>query len=182
MALSFAEKAAFQRFAEHIVVSLKDAILNKKISNFNQSAVDASGKLHDSIEWDFTDDGVQILANDYIYYLEYGRKPSQKKSSISSGNGQSLYDQILQWMKVKGIFNLNMTNESLAFLITRKIHKEGTTIWRQNKGKPSGLLASAINDDAILDLSDELGNSMIELITSEIIKDIDLQTLNVLVT
>lgn len=182
MALSFAEQAAFQRFAENIIRLLKDAILHKPISNFGQSSVDASGKLHDSLEWDFTDDGVQILANDYIFYLEYGRKPTGSGSSGGGGNGESLYDQILQWMNAKGIFNLNMTQESLAFLITRKIHKEGTTIWRQNKGKPSGLIESAINDDAILDLSDELGTSMIELITSEILKDIELNSLNVVVS
>lgn len=179
--LTFVEQAAFQRFAENIIRQLQDAIRNKPISNFGTSPVDASGRLHDSLEWDFTDDGVQILANDYIYYLEYGRKPTESGSS-SSGSGESLYDQILKWMNAKGIFNLNMTQESLAFLITRKIHREGTTIWRQHKGEPSGLLESAINDNAIADLSDELGNSLISLVTSEILKDIELQYLNVVIS
>lgn len=180
MGLSFAEMAAFQRFAEQIIIDLKDAIMNKPISNFGTSPVDASGRLHDSLEWDFTETGVQVIANDYIYYLEYGRKPTVGGGS-SSGSGESLYDQIRQWIKDKGIYNPNYTNETLAFLITRKIHREGTTIWRQNKGKPSGLIESAIHDQAILDLSDELGNTLISLVTSEILQDINIEPLNIIV-
>lgn len=181
MSLNFAQMAALQRFAENVIRELQDAIRNKPISNFKTSPVDASGKLHDSLEWDFTEDGLVILANDYIYHLEYGRKPTAE-GAAAGGMGESLYDQILKWMNVKGIFNLNMTQESLAFLITRKIHKEGTTIWRENKGEPSGLLESAINDDAILDLSDELAISMVSLVTSEILKDIELKNLNAVIS
>jgi len=175
MKLTFAQNAAFERFGTRITDQLRDAIKTKPISNFGKSPVDASGRLHDSVEFKVTDTGIQILANDYIYYLEYGRKPSENDNA----GGPKLYDVILDWIDDKGIVPTDITKESLAFLITRKIHREGTTIYRQHKGQSSGLIETAITNDDILDLSDELSDAMITMMTSEILKDLELSELKI---
>lgn len=53
-----------------------------------------------------------------------GRKPTEK-----SGDG-ALYRSILQWIQDKGIAPETGTIEGLAHAITKKIHKEGTQIYR----------------------------------------------------
>src|SRR5690348_12229529 len=111
----------------------------------------ASVKTSESINFEIFEDGssttFQIVANKIIMAVEFGRGPTKK-----SGTGV-VKDSIRQWIKDKGIKGRDGINEdSLVFLITRKIHREGY------EGTP-GLISDVINED--LRESIELGISEI---------------------
>lgn len=92
--------------------------------------VNASGKLNDSLEDIIVDsDGFvsgSVEALSYWYYQNYGRGPTK----ASSGSGQ-VRKSIRQWIDDKGISpkkaanGREVTKDELAFLIARKIHREG---------------------------------------------------------
>ena len=71
---------------------------------------------------------LSILMNDYWLYVENGRKPTAK-----GGDGQ-LYKNIYEWIQNKQPMQRIVAQstdkikatKSLAYVITRKIHREGT--------------------------------------------------------
>lgn len=90
--------------------------------------INASGSLSNSVTANVEMDGtvfeVSLTLNEYWKYIEGGRPPTQ-----NNGNGE-LRRNILQWIKVKPVlpkpFNGKLpTEEQLAYLISRKIHREG---------------------------------------------------------
>lgn len=92
-------------------------------NDLRKSLPKASGETINSLEVRMNDSGGSLLANSYIGALEYGRKPTKSK-----GSGQpSLKDKIREWVKIKGI------DEGLVYAITKKIHKEGTLMYRTGK-------------------------------------------------
>jgi hypothetical protein len=93
--------------------------------------INASGKLDDSIEDVMvTSDGFvsgSVRALSYWYYTNYGRGPTVRGSS---GKGV-VREKVRQWIDDKGIVprdaanGRKVTKDELAFLIARKIHREG---------------------------------------------------------
>ena len=93
--------------------------------------INASGKLDDSIEDVMvTSDGFvsgSVRALSYWYYTNYGRGPTVNGSS---GKGV-VKAAIRQWIDDKGIVprdaanGRKVTKDELAFLIARKIHRQG---------------------------------------------------------
>lgn len=90
--------------------------------------INASGSLSNSVTANVELNGtvfeVSLTLNEYWKYIEGGRPPTQ-----NNGNGE-LRRNILQWIKVKPVlpkpFNGKLpTEEQLAYLISRKIHREG---------------------------------------------------------
>lgn len=87
--------------------------------------INASGKLSASAEDIVLDSqgfvSGSVRANSYWFYRNFGRGPTQN----TSGKGE-LKKKIRQWIDDKGIVpNGKITKDELAFLVTRKIHKEG---------------------------------------------------------
>jgi hypothetical protein len=90
--------------------------------------INASGKLSASAEDVIIDSegfvSGTVRANSYWFYRNFGRGPTQ-----NTGSGQ-LRPKIEQWIKDKGIVakernGKTPTDSELAFLITRKIHRDG---------------------------------------------------------
>lgn len=103
--------------------SMKDQLSSKNIN--------ASGKLDDSVtDVIITSDGFvsgSVRALSYWYYTNYGRGPTVRGSS---GKGV-VREKVRQWIDDKGIVprdaanGRKVTKDELAFLIARKIHREG---------------------------------------------------------
>lgn len=166
-------KILLEKRLKQTILEIKLAIRSKKISNFLQSSVYASGDLEQSVDGYIYESGFVIKANDYVYYLEFGRRPTRGGASGGIG-GMTLQKRIRKWIDDKNITprEKNMTKDSLAFLITRKIHKEGTTIWRHFKGKPSGLISDVFNTEWVDSLLGEVGDQTILNISTDILKDL----------
>lgn len=87
--------------------------------------INASGKLSASAEDVIVDSegfvSGSVRANSYWFYRNFGRGPTQN----TSGKGE-LKKKIRQWIDDKGIVpDGKITKDELAFLVTRKIHREG---------------------------------------------------------
>lgn len=136
-------------------------VQNYKYNLTEENAV-ASGKLRDSVTYTMRidDNFIEIGLNlqDYWKWIESGRPPTSQ-----SGNGE-LRRAILNWIKVKPIvprpYNGKLpTEEQLAYLISRKIHREGY------KGR--GILKRSVDEINVM-MMDDIKNAIIEDIKADI--------------
>jgi hypothetical protein len=161
--LSPTEKIIIVNFAEQLKAEIQKAIRTKKITKFG--AVNSSGRLAESIEIVYTDNGFKILANDYILGLIHGVKPGESKATVSN---------IASWIKEKPVSSSLPTN-TLAALIVRKQQKEGNMVWRTHKGVNSGLLTDALSDDKFDRFIDLLSSQAVTDLTERIVQSFDLK-------
>jgi|694.fasta_scaffold02665_9 hypothetical protein len=153
----------FNEYLNKLGLELTDRLVKdiqtKRVTKYG--AVNASGRLAKSVRYDVKNSTLTVYAEQYIGALEFGRKPT------TNGNKPGkLKDVIRQWIDEKGITPKDgISKDSLAFLITRKIHREGTTIWQQGGSD----LVSGIFNDA---LTKEIENDFYNLIASEVSSDV----------
>ena len=108
-------------------------------ASLDANKVNASGRLRKSIRAEVTDDRLLITAAGYALTAEDGRGPTKK-----SGDGE-LEKKILKWLDQKGVPIWDgYTRKGQAYVIARKIHKEGTKLFR--KGGNSGVLSNVLNE------------------------------------
>lgn len=101
----------------------------------------ASGKTAQSLEPEATDRTGILYGAISVNVLETGRK---------GGKVPGTFQQIIkQWMQDKGLFQAESESRqnSIAFLIARKIKEQGTLLYRE--GGKSGILSNVITDDRI---------------------------------
>ena len=86
----------------------------KKVVEYNKLG---DSSLNDSIEWIFKDDVFFLVANDYMKYVERGKKPRARKVPI---------EPLIKWIKKKQIKPRDgQTINSLAYAIQNGIYKSG---------------------------------------------------------
>lgn len=120
--------------------------------------IEASGKLSNSVKSLFSINGntyeVSLSLESYWKQVEEGRGPTK-----GSGNGE-LRRNILEWIRVKPVlptpYNGKLpTEEQLAYLISRKIHKVGY------EGKqPLKKTIDKLRDDIYKDIEDALSKDL----------------------
>ena len=112
----------------------------------------ASGYFGEHIDVEMYDEGGRIKTPLYVGALVFGRKPTSGR-----GDGEkSLYSMIFDWIKVKGITpdDPKMSDNTLAYLISRKIHKQGIKVPNAyNDGK---LIDNTFTVESVQDLKSEL--------------------------
>jgi hypothetical protein len=106
---------------DEIIKEEIDAILSDILDVYEKSGRKASGQFAEGLEAVYEPNKGTIKG--YVYLA--GRGKTKKKGKPGEPTVQQ---QILKWLKVKGITAIekNITQKSLAFLIARKIHEEGT--------------------------------------------------------
>jgi len=119
----------------------------------------ATGETSRSIEYIVKEDEdnttLTILGNSNLFELEDGRGPTRQ------GGSGVVKEKIREWIKAKGITS-DLSEDSLVFLISRKIHREGYA-------GTKGLLTDVFNEQRI----DALGNAIAEAQNSRIALFID---------
>lgn len=143
------DQQILQSFADKMVAQLKAATPR------------VTGKTADVIHATVTESGIQLIGPAHLRALVDGRGPSKSQ-------GGSLYSGILEWVKAKGIVpkEPKMTQESLAYVISRKIHQEGSLLYRKG-GDSNSLLAKALNNRNYTPLLIELAESHAEMIYTQ---------------
>ena len=126
------------------------------IKNYDADGMRASGLFAKSLRVEVLEQAGLIKGSIYgaghSIFVDKGRG-----ATTGGGNGQ-LKMQIRKWIDDKGITPKdNISKDSLAYLITRKIHREG---WKPKNKYPNGVISSVINDKAIKDLIQSLGSSV----------------------
>jgi hypothetical protein len=146
------------RYGEVIKKQLQSDIKTKPASKYG--AANASGKLANSIRFEVDETGLKVYALDYFYYVEKGRKSGKAPPRAV----------IEQWITDKGIVS-DISTKSLAFLIQRKIAREGTEIYKQGGSK---LLEDIITPNLLTQIRSDVillfGAVAIEQMKSTVIK------------
>lgn len=159
--LTLAERVIISNWLDQKVAALKENV-NKHFK--------ATGGTRDSIHSTFEGEVATIQGSSILHFGEDGRGVT--KVSGPKGTG-ILRDIIREWIDVKGIVPKdNISKDSLAFLIARKIHAEGIKV--PNKYNPGKILSSVINDKSVRELMNQLGASIIAEFESDILKLINL--------
>lgn len=140
------------KWGQQITEQLKNDIRSKPLTKYG--VVNSSGKLADSIRYEVDERGLRIYAAHYVYQIVYGRQ-SGKFPPISA---------IEKWIDEKPI-QADIPKKSLAFLIARKISREGTEIFKQGG---TTLLSDIINAQAISSIKNDLANGFQSMIVSNI--------------
>jgi hypothetical protein len=157
-----------------IVQDFAAKLQNDLSASVNASGISASGNLAKSFRYELNPTKLRLYAAAYAGAAEDGRKPT-----INGGNG-ALREQIRRWIDQKGIIpkpnddGKVISKDSLAFLISRKIHKQGTLL-NQDGGtdhygrtKPTGIITGVINDGRLDSLKKQLITSFVFQIKQDI--------------
>lgn len=131
----------------------------------NIEPMKASGRTSNSVTPLATDRTAEVWALENIGALEYGREPTS--AGATKGN-PTLLEQIKEWMNYKTAFSSLQGKEkdSVAYLITRKIHREG---WKTKLVKPISSVLEDLNYDMLLrDITAYYGAEL----TSDILKEV----------
>lgn len=149
---------------ENLVKCLKDwgeRIATEYKDKLNNEGITASGKLANSVKTFFTHKGsiyeVGLSLEEYWKAIEEGRKPTE-----NGGNGE-LRRAILEWIRVKPVIPRPMANgklpteEQLAFLISRKIHREG-----YRGRQPLQRTIDELRDDILADIKEAVEKDLSE--------------------
>lgn len=160
MAVVAIDKFVVERFAKSLTADLKQSVA--------ASGVSASGNLENSFRFELTDRKLTVYAAKYAGAVEDGRKPTQQ-----SGDG-ALRRAIRRWIDDKGIIpkpdnrGRAVSKDSLAYMIARKIHNEGTLLHRgtdyYGRTKPTQIIRGVVNDGRIDDLKRALITSFVSSI------------------
>lgn len=144
-----------------------DDVVREIQDNMNSEGVNATGETLRSFEKEVSQSRALLHAAPHIGVLEYGRKPT---SLNPVKKGPSLKSIIRQWIDVKGIDpgtdknGRPVTKDSLAYLISRKIHREGTKLYRE--GGNSGILANVITPERVNELGQRIGDEYFKAISN----------------
>jgi hypothetical protein len=170
--LSPNEQIIVRSFAEQIQADIRTAIKTKRITKFG--AVNSSGRLHDSVEIVYADNGFKIIANGYIDSLIWGRRPGSFPPIAA----------IESWIREKPISS-SLPIKSLAYAIAQtlkgdpkesNLYKYGNMVWRTHKGANSGLLEDALAQGKFDTFIDLIASQAVEGLTENIVNAFDIKT------
>lgn len=138
------------------------AFADKMVAQLKAATPKASGKTAEAIHAIVTDTGFEIITPPHLTALIDGRGPSKSQ-------GGSLYKSILEWVKTKCIIpkEPKLKQESLAYVIAKKIHEEGTLLYRKG-GDSNSLLAKTLNNTDYTPLLTALAENNAKNIRQEI--------------
>ena len=110
------------------------------IAEYDAKGMRASGELAESLEVEATEHGARLWGAGHAVQLEYGRR----KTNTYTASSPTLKEKITQWVEDKNIqADDSISKESLIFLITRKIHREG---WDRAGFGGVGLISEVLTD------------------------------------
>lgn len=147
-----------QNWGNELIKQLQNNLLKNK-SNASSSL---SQSITPEISQPATGYNLSIMMQDYWFYVENGRKPTQ-----GGGNGQ-LYKNIYEWIQNKADIQSKIISKSpdriaatksLAYVITRKIHREGT------KARP--FASPALKQVTTQTLATRISEYIVESLTGE---------------
>lgn len=150
-----------------ILLTEFEALKNELIAKYDEMGMRASGRWAENLSVSVSGNSAEILQEDYGEQLENGRRPGTPPPSQA----------IEQWIKDKGIaarLEKGMTISSLAFLIARKIGREG---WNRKDQGGTELISSVVTPERIQKIIDLIGESQLNEFTLKISDYLDtLQT------
>jgi hypothetical protein len=133
------------------------------IKKYNDKGMRASGNWEQSLELNQNNLSIKLLGESYSQQLESGRQAGKQPPS----------KVIEQWIIDKGISNKiqgKISISSLAFLIARKIGREG---WKRQGYGGVDLISEVITDKRIQEIINKVGEQVVATYVTEIIREFD---------
>lgn len=134
-------------------------------NEYERLGMRATGDFKEGLEVQVAPETGKLLGLPYALQLDEGRKPT------SSGGDGKLLKKIKKWIVDKGIVNNikgDISVSSLAFLITRKIHREG---WKREGHGGVNLISNVVTDKRMQDIINKIGNAMTLSFVSKLEKE-----------
>lgn len=141
-----------------------ELLRSELIERYEALGMKASGNWGDSLEVQVSENSAVLLAAPYSDQLEYGRKLGKQPPSAV----------IEQWIKDKGIASRiegDISVSSLAFLIARKIAREG---WNREQYGGTELISSVVTPERIQHIIDKASQQELEQFTTNITVQLNL--------
>lgn len=152
---------------EEILKKEGDAIIRDLQSAMASTGANASGRTSASLLNEVSGSGISratmlITGGDGWKFVEQGRGATKKNQ-----NGV-LLPIIKQWIKDKGIqIPQGYTEDSFAFVVTRKIHNQGTNLWIKQTRRD--IYTSVINEERINSITSQITKTFIANATSDVV-------------
>ena len=143
--------------SEQILFKEFDALRLDLIKAYDAKGMRASGKWANSLEVEVSPLSAVITGLYYSQQLETGRR----------AGGFPPIQQIEQWIKDKGITPIEISISSLAFLIARKIAREG---WNRQGFGGVDLISEVVTDARIQSIIEKVGEVTLFEFSTDIIK------------
>lgn len=145
--------------------------IDQLVRLYNQRNIKASGNWGEQLEGKSVIEkhriNIKILGEAYTEFILSGR--GKTKSSIQ--NNPPLEEIIRKWIDDKGITPRGgIDKDTLAFLITRKIHREGTDQYTNPKKSRTELLNDVFTKQNTDNLIDLIRKDLVQKITANFIK------------
>lgn len=144
------------------ILSYLETVQGEIIEQIIAKKMNASGRTAQSLEVIPSNTGGALYAAEHIIFLEDGRGPTSPTGPYKEGD--KLIDIITQWISDKGL-DLN------PYAVTKKIHKEGTKLYRQ--GGKSGVLSIPLAAAGLNTLFAEIATQFSQTTTSDIYEPIN---------
>lgn len=160
---TLSNKILFQNFNKEAIEEMRTQLDRNKIT--------ASGTTKRELTSEATNYRSTIEGVDYMRWQEDGRGATR-----NTGDG-SLKEKILEWIDDKPIPLFRdrkgrfMEKKTMAFLIARKIHQEGTLLHRL--GEHVDVFSNVLTEERVNDLIDQLGINFEAEVRSDLIKKLE---------
>lgn len=152
MALLKITEEVLRKYGENAVSQMKK----------NAAPYKASGRMERGFRYQIDPFGMRIYGVDYLQWYEQGRG----KTKTSAAGTPTLKETIQEWIKIKPVpIWEGYTIESMAFVIARKIHKQGVS-W--HKKSVRNIYSNVITKDSINKLRETLAKFQAIEVTSQI--------------
>lgn len=131
-----------------IVEQARDDILR----NYNEMGLRASGEFERQLEIVKEEGRIRLLAAPHSWYMENGRGAGKAPPR----------EVILQWIRDKSLVFEGITDNQAAYLICRKIAREGITV--PNPYNPGGVISNILDADFEMNLKEKVGEAIKEIV------------------
>jgi hypothetical protein len=130
---------------KEIIFNELELIKNELIQNYDAKGMRASGNFANSLKTNLTTNGAQLIGANYSKELEEGKQAGDLVS----------VNVIEKWIQDKNIQFSNITINSLAYLIVKKIKREG---WKRERFGGVELISQTITPQRIQKIIDKVGD------------------------
>ncbi len=146
--------------SEQILKRELDILIDELIEAYDRKGMRASGKWAESLKSEVRNGVGSIFGEKYTDQLEYGRRPG----------GFPPIDQIEQWVQDKGIRAIenNISNRTLAFLIARKIAREG---WKREGRGGVDLISEVVTPQRVQQILNKIVQSKVTEVNIQLTND-----------
>ncbi len=135
-----------------------ESVKNRVIANYDKLGLRASGRYARELRIEKYAGGMRLTAPTYGYFMENGRAAGKAPPR----------DVIIKWIEDKQLQYQGISKESLAYLICRKIKREGIKV--PNRYNSGGVITDVVNESLVEEAKEAFGSAIKSIIINNLKK------------